>query len=133
MGKNEVDKEIASYDEQREREDRPGKFEEMYNKAKDGGKVDQATFTIWKPEEEGERIIGNVVKVEPFEQGTFDTEVNQYLISTDRGLVSTVLGSATDKQLDKWELTGKLICITYHGKNQLSDGRQVNNYQVEVF
>jgi len=110
-----------------------GKYEEMFQKAVDAGKFSEATATIWKPEEEGERLIGVVKKIAPFTEGQFDTEVKMYLIETDNGLVSTVLGSATDKQLDKWDLNGKLIAITYHGKNTLADGRQVNNYQVQVF
>jgi len=106
---------------------------EEYLKAKEKGKTKTLTSMIWKAEAEGEVLIGKVLEISPFTEGKFDTEVNMYKIETDEGIFTTVLGSATDKQLKDIDPVGQMIYIEYRGKKQLEDGRQINNYHVEVF
>lgn len=108
-------------------------YQEAYEKAVGKGAVEQVTTSIYKFDEEGQKLIGKLVSTEPFTEGEFETEVTKYTIDTDAGLVSCVLGSATDKQLTRQKLLGKLVCITFYGKVTLKDGRQVNRYGVEVF
>lgn len=104
-----------------------------YKKAKEKGKTKTLTSLIYTWDEEGQKLIGIVKKVFPFTLGKFDTEVNCYLIDCDGILYTTVLGSATDKQLKEVDPVGNKIYIEYRGKKQLEDGRQINNFHVEVF
>ncbi|MBA7579844.1 hypothetical protein ES708_21722 [subsurface metagenome] len=76
---------------------------------------------------------GDWLKIEPFSEGQFDTEVNSYIIETEGGIVTTVLGSATDKQLSKIDPVGSNIFIEYLGKKTLKDGRSVNLFNVDVW
>ena len=108
-------------------------YEEEYAKAKEAEAVTEVTRNIQSWSEEGQTLTGKVVEIGPFNEGTFDTEVNAYLIDTDDGQISTVLGSATDKQLEKLDLMGKLIHIEYRGKKQLADGKQVNHFKIMVW
>ena len=108
-------------------------YQEDYEKARESKATKEVTRNIQSWNDEGETIVGKVVEIAPFNEGTFDTEVNAYLIDTDDGLISTVLGSATDKQLDELDLMGKLIYIEYRGKKNLKDGKQVNNFKVQVW
>jgi len=105
---------------------------DSYNKAEEKGKVDQITTAIYKFLEEGQECIGIVKDIRPFTEGSFDTEVNQYILETDEGLVSMVLGSATDKKLAGQKISGKLVCIVFKGKTHLEDGRSVNDYTIKV-
>lgn len=107
-------------------------YAEQYQKAKDKGKLDQITTNIYKFTHEGETLVGEVVKIEPFTAGDWQVEVNAYILDTDIGRMSMVLGSATDKQLDKHKLIGKVIAITFHGQKELDGGKHVNLYTVEV-
>lgn len=107
-------------------------YTEDYQKAKEKGKVEQITTIIYKFEAEGDVLVGRVVEIRPFTEGKFDTEVKCYILDTDMGRVSTVLGSATDKQLDKASVKGKIIAITYHGQKDIAGGQSVNLYTVEV-
>ena len=103
-----------------------------YQRAKEKGKTEQVTTIIYKFEEEGDVLVGKVLDIRPFTEGKFDTEVHCYILETDMGRVSTVLGSATDKQLDKAKVKGKIIAITYHGQKDIAGGQSVNLYTVEV-
>ena len=107
-------------------------YAEQYQKAKDKGKLDQITTNIYKFTTEGETLVGEVVKIIPFTAGDFDVEVKAYIIDTEIGRISCVVGSATDKQLDNFKLVGKVIAITFHGQKDLEGGKHVNLYTVEV-
>jgi len=106
---------------------------EDYQKAKDKGKTKTLTCLIWTWGEEGEILCGKVLAISPFLEGKFDTEVNMYKIDADGIIYTTVLGSATDKQLKDIDPVGQNIYIEYRGKKQLDDGRQINNFHVEVY
>ncbi len=106
---------------------------EDYEKQKEKGKVTRLTRQIWTWDEEGQTLIGNVKAIEPFTEGMFDTEVNSYIIDTEGGIISTVLGSATDKQLSKIDPVGKNIFIEYMGKKELKGSRTVNLFNVDVW
>ncbi len=108
-------------------------FQEEYEKAVAKGKVQRLTRQIWTFEAEGDVLIGKVLSIEPFTAGTFDTEVKCYIIEREQGVVSTVLGSATDKQLSKIDPVGRSIRIEYLGKKPLDDGRHVNLFHVDVW
>ncbi len=106
---------------------------EDYEKQKEKGKVTRLTRQIWTWDEEGQTLIGKVLKIEPFTEGQFDTEVNSYIIETEGGIITTVLGSATDRQLSKIDPVGKKIFIEYLGKKELKDGRSVNLFNVDTW
>ncbi len=106
---------------------------EDYEKQKEKGKVTRLTRQIWTWDEEGQILVGKVKSIEPFTEGMFDTEVNSYIIETEGGIITTVLGSATDKQLSKIDPVGKNIFIEYLGKKELKDGRSVNLFNVDTW
>lgn len=98
----------------------------------DLGDFEQVTTEIvsWKDAEEGKYIVGTLVDIQPFTGGQFDTDVKQYILETDEGLVSTVLGSATDKQVKDVVKKGDRVYIEFRGKMHLDDGRSVNKFRV---
>ena len=106
---------------------------EAYERAHASGKRKILTSDIHTWDTEGQVLIGTVVEIMPFKHGKFDTEVLQYIIQTDDGLVSTVLGAATDKQITGKVKPSSNVAITFHGKKQLDDGRQVNRFEVSTF
>ena len=107
-------------------------FQEQFEQLENAGNVTDVTYSIKTWEAEGDRLIGVIRDIVPFEGGRFDSHVNSYLIETDTGLVSTVLGAATDKQVEPLQLKGQLVCITFHGKKPLDDGRSVNVFSIKV-
>lgn len=108
-------------------------YQEEYQKAQEKGKLQRLTKNIWTWDEEGQELSGKCLEIAPFTEGQFDTEVNSYSIETDRGIITTVLGSATDKQLAKIDPVGMFIHIVFHGKKVLPDGRSVNQFDVDVW
>ena len=107
-------------------------YKDEFQKSQEKGKTKVLTTIIYTWESEGQELYGVVHDVRPFKLGKFDTEVDCYIIQTDDGLITTVLGSATDKQLKEVDPIGMKIYILYKGKKQLDDGRQVNLFHVEV-
>lgn len=108
-------------------------YQEEYEKALKAGATEEVTRSIQSWHDEGEFLVGKVIAIAPFTEGTFDTEVNSYLFDTDKGRISTVLGSATDKQLESLDIIGKLVHIEYQGKKTIADGKQVNQFKVAVW
>lgn len=107
-------------------------YAEAYAKAKADGRLTRKTSRIHSWTGESSVLIGKIRAIKPFTGGKFDAEVNAYLIETDEGLISTILGSYTDTQLGEIDLIGKTICIEYCGKKDLEDGRKVNLFNVDV-
>jgi len=107
-------------------------YQEAYEKAKADGRLTRKTSRIHTWNEEAPVLIGKVRAIKPFTGGKFEAEVNAYLIETDQGNISTILGSYTDTQLAEIDLIGKVIRIEYEGKKDLEDGRKVNLFNVDI-
>lgn len=107
-------------------------YTEDYKKAKEKGKTKQVTTEIFSWDQEGDTVIGKVLKIAVFEGGKWGAGAMQYTIATDKGIITTILGTACDKQLVKLDLIGKVVYIEYGGKINLEDGRQVNRFKVEL-
>lgn len=108
-------------------------YAEQLAKAQEKGKVKERTFAIISWHEPGDELTGKLLNVSAFKGGKFETEVNQYLIETDDGVVSTVLGSYADSQIMGSVQVGDLVHILYQGKAQLDDGRSVNRFNISTF
>lgn len=107
-------------------------YQEAYEKAKADGRLTRKTSRIHTWKGESSVLIGKVKAIKPFTGGKFDKEVNSYLIETDDGLISTIMGSYTDTQLAEFDLIGKTIRIEYEGKKELEDDRKVNLFNVDI-
>lgn len=105
---------------------------EKYQSAVDRGTLEPLTTDIKSWKEPGEQIVGVINAVKPFEGGKFENTCNQYILDTDSGLVSTVLGSSVDKQLEGKILINKCVVITYNGKVELDGGKQCNKFDIKV-
>jgi len=108
-------------------------FLEEFQKAEKAGKTEQLTREIYTWEEEGQELAGVLENVSVFEGGLYEQEVNQYQINTGEGVVSTILGSATDKQIEKLAKVGMKIYIQYRGKKEIAGSKHVNIFTVKVW
>lgn len=109
------------------------KLIEEYEKARKAGKTRRANVSIFKFQEPGDRLIGVLREIEPFEEGQFDQEVNRYVLDTPDGRFSCILGSAADKSLEGNIEVGDRVAITFNGQQEISGGRTVNIFDVETF
>jgi len=107
-------------------------YKSLYKDAIEADKVIRTTHTIHQWVEEGQTIIGRVIDISEFTGGKFDQPCNQYMIDTDDGIISTLMGASTDKQLAVHDILGNVVCITYKGKKLLDDNRQINLFEVGV-
>jgi len=105
-------------------------YSEEYLKAKEKGKTTQVSIEIHTWDTEGQELIGKLIDVLKFEEGKFDTEVKKYVIETDHGRISTVLGAATDKRMEKVK-AGDMLYIKWKGQKEIQGGKHVNLFDIE--
>ena len=105
-------------------------YADEYLKAKEKGRTEQVSMEIHTWDTEGQELIGKLIDVLPFTEGKFETEVKKYIIQTDHGRVSTVLGAATDKRLEKVK-AGVMLYIKWKGQKELASGQHVNLFDIE--
>lgn len=79
---------------------------------------------------EGDWIAGQLKEVNEFKEGNFDNTCKQYILKTDDGLVSCVLGQAVDKQIGAKLKIDNFYYIKFKGQLDLGDGRSVNRFSV---
>lgn len=108
-------------------------YKEKYQKKKSSGTPLAITTRIINWKEPGEHLIGRLHDIRDFVGEKIKTKVNQYIIETDEGLFSCILGSATDKQIvDQVEIDDN-IAITYDGQIDLDGGKRCNLFTIEKF
>ncbi|NIQ91322.1 MAG: hypothetical protein GWN93_20860 [Deltaproteobacteria bacterium] len=103
-----------------------------YKKALDSGRLQRLTYAIHQWKEEDQLVIGRLIGMGIFDGGKFDNPVNYYMLDTDEGMVSCILGSATDEQIRDNIDVGNILAIHYKGKRELEDGRKVNIFEIDV-
>jgi len=109
-----------------------GKYADLYSNAKEKEAAVPLTYEIVRWSEEGQTIVGKVLKIEPFYGSSNEVECDKYLVDTDDGLKSLVLGASTDKQLNGQVQAGMIVAITYRGKVALEGGRHVNRFDIRI-
>lgn len=107
-------------------------YSEEYLKAKEKGRTEQISIEIHTWDTEGQELIGKLIDVLIFTEGKFDTEVKKYVIETDHGRVSTVLGAATDKRMAKVK-PGANLYIKWKGQKEIGQGQHVNLFEIEAW
>lgn len=92
--------------------------------------IERLTFNIKSWNESGDFLVGKVKKIEDFQGSKFETVCKSYLLETDEGLISTVLGASSDKQLEGLDLIGHILYIEYLGQIDLEGGKRCNRFSV---
>lgn len=107
-------------------------YKAMYEAARKMGKLQRPTFRIHSWTEDNAVLVGRVKAISEFKDGKFEQVCNAYLIETNDGAVSCVLGSYTDTQIKDLVNVGSLVAIIFQGKKELGDDRKVNIFDVDI-
>lgn len=107
-------------------------YKAMYEAAKKTGKLVRPTFRIHTWTEDSAIIVGEVKGIKEFKEGKFDAVANAYLIETNDGAVSCVLGTYTDAQIKDTVKVGAIVAILFQGQKQLEDSRKVNMFDIDI-
>ena len=84
---------------------------------------------IWKPEKEGENIIGVLVSKEPRDENTGFSA--RYYLDTKDGMF-LVWGTAVIDDRMQYVKVGDRIRITYEGKTKNKRNQDVNLFKIEI-
>lgn len=106
------------------------KYEDFLTSVDISDAGDPVSVDIHTWETDGTRIIGELKDITDFEGGEFEQKCKRYIFKTDKGLISTILGSSVDKQIQPDKYIGHVLCITFNGQINLKDGRRCNRFTV---
>ena len=84
---------------------------------------------VWKPEKEGDNIIGILVNKEPKDENTGMSA--RYYIENENGTFF-IWGSTVLDDRMQYVKTGQKIRVTYEGKTKNKRGQDVNLFRVDV-
>lgn len=103
-----------------------------FEKKKKDGMTKDAAIPILRFKEPGDSVIGKIVKIQDFTRSKFDGKCNQYVIDTDNGMRTIVLGAYTDSQIAGTEILNHVVSITFEGKEETPGGTFANHFTIEV-
>jgi len=105
-------------------------YTELFDQAEEEGRIVFNSVEIMKWEKEGQTLTGELLAIEIFDGNRYSEQCNKYLLKTNSGIVSFILGAATDGRLQ--DITeGMIIRVVYKGQKELKDGKRVNVFDVK--
>ena len=113
-------------------------YADQFKKAEGEGSAKEISSQIYKFEREGQEIVGKLIGFEKFvppeSWGGASGDCMQYVIMTDEGQISVVLGQVADKTIyDSGVVNGDGLYIRYNGKKALPGGKNVNLFTIKRF
>lgn len=77
---------------------------------------------------EGEHVVGKLIAIEEVKLPQYEKPCNRYILDTDKGPASVLMGGATDKNIEGKLHIGWLTYIKFEGKRSLGDDRKPMNW-----
>ena len=103
------------------------RFADLANK----GQPQDLVIPFFTPKE-GEPVVGILLGIESVQNEKVVEPCNRYILETDTGSLSILMGAATDKQLGDKLHIGWLTYIEFQGKFTIDNGaKQVNRWKVQ--
>lgn len=108
-------------------------YEAAYKAAQEKDTVARLDLKMVQWGDPGSVLIGEFVSQEDMTSEKFEGTVQRYVFKTDAGLMSCLLGSATDKQIEGRMQPGDLMRIEFEGQKDIGSGKTVNLFKIEKF
>jgi len=105
-------------------------YSAKFNKAKKDGLTEDMTYKAFEFKTAGDSVVGELVDHQETFFGQTNSTVNKYILKTDDGLVSVILGAIGDAQLKGRINAGDLLFIEFKEKKELSGGRKANIFNI---
>ena len=105
-------------------------YQELFDQAQENGKTTQLGKETYRFEKEGNIVIGKLLSIDVIESKKFKKPVNVYTLETDTGVISFVLGGATDSKLEGVLEQDSIYSFEFKGQAKLQNGRTMNNFSV---
>jgi len=105
---------------------------QMYKEAHEAGELDDLVYELKTDWQEGDMLIGKLIDIKEVHFEETKSTLSGYVLETDTGLIQTVLGAGVDLQgADKFVI-GQIYAITYKGKKDISGGKTLNIFRVQL-
>ena len=106
-------------------------YKAMYDQAVEEKAVKQLTPEYMKWNKPDEQVIGVFISRGEVDSSAGGGKCYQYVFATDKGRVKFHMGRATDIDVGASLVPGIIYCITFLGKEEISDTRSVNKFNIE--
>ena len=110
-----------------------GEYAKMVREREAAGQGEHMNVTIISWDQVGQEVIGVFMSSEVMPETKYGTPVQRYLIKTDLGMMSCLLGAHADKEVLPKLQGGDLVRIVYNGQKNLGAGRSVNIFDVRSY
>jgi hypothetical protein len=108
-------------------------YKKLMEQAVKDGKTKRLTVEIFSFEAEGDTIVGRLIRTEDYVETDYkDNPCKKYILETNDGLMSCVIGARYDRMVDHPENIGQLLEIEYLGKELSKKGVQYNVFRIMV-
>lgn len=107
-------------------------YEQQYKDAAKKKETEEVSVKYYTFDGEGARLIGRLLYSEEQVNEDSGKPYFRHVFETDEGIVATIPGIMVDNVLKARDYIGRVLAIEFKGKEQLSGGRSVNVYKVEV-
>lgn len=107
-------------------------YDKLFAQAEKEGRLKNVTAEIINWESPGQMIQGKITEIKPFEESSFDEKCNKYIMETDTGAVSFVLGSIRDEAMLNAEVMGKCVRVTFQGQKKGKKKRTYNVFTILI-
>lgn len=102
-------------------------YEERAQAALKNKSVRTLNAKFWKWDKDGKTLVGTVLRIDTVETKKDWKPIKRYVLDTDYGIRSCLLGGASDTNLDGFIRVGMTVMITYDGTMEMDNGRNPMN------
>ena len=107
-------------------------YKKDFDDAKKAGQVTDMTYSSFEFKAAGDSIIGELMDIQEVHFDKTDSDVNKYILKTDEGLQSIILGAIGDGQLKGRIRTGDIMRAEFIEKKDLPGGRTANIFTIQI-
>jgi len=105
---------------------------QIHREAVKNKETEEVSVTYFSFQEDGEVFIGRLLYSEEKESVDTGKTYFSHVFETDKGVMNAIFGVMFDNITKAKDYTGRILAVTFKGKEEIPGGKTVNKYLVEV-
>lgn len=105
-------------------------YVKQFDAAKKSDNVENMTYPAFEFKAAGDLVIGELVDIQDIHFESTNSNVNKYLLKTDQGSRSVIVGAIGDGQLSGRVTAGDIIRFEFVEKKGLTGGKTANIFNI---
>lgn len=101
-------------------------YSQLAKVATELGQGKELASKMWQPNK-GDILVGKLIAVDLFQSATINKPCNRYTFDTDDGIMTCLMGNATDDKIKHSLKLDVLTSVTFQGTMEIPGGRKAMN------